>query len=163
MPVFYQQTVWPTLYHVLGLSCYLPCTFSLGRDKPQRNMTNTSNTQKMFVNSNSVAATDELSHSCAQGDGSSVFLQWTGSWFPPQKPVWLLLGTNHCEEQMHKSRQPDDSASRMKQSPRWPQCLQKPKPACFLNWDIPPVKPTTALCGHLCPCCRWLGSQTGSV
>lgn len=55
---------------------------------------------KVFVNSNSVAATDELSHSCAQGDGSSVFLQWSWRLVPTPKtcvtfarnqPLW---GTN---------------------------------------------------------------------
>jgi len=37
--------------------------------------------------------------------------------------------------------------SRIEHSPRWPECSQKPKPYCSLNWDILPVKLITGLCG----------------
>lgn len=50
--------------------------------------------------------------------GVQVSCSEARGWFPPQKPVWFLPGTSHCEEKMHKSRYPDDRASRTKQSPR---------------------------------------------
>lgn len=154
--------LWPTLYHVVGLtcSCNLPCTFSL--DKKQ-----TPNKYNKYLKH--PKAVCEFRFCCCYWWAFSQLC--TRRWEFSFLAVKLEAGSHpknlcdFCWAPTTVRNKCTKTVILMTVPVGWTELQMTPVLTETQTFLLPELGYTSSkiLCGHLCPCCRGFGSQTGPM